>query len=183
MLARAHRLTSVGRKHIQVSVYAMCMCTTLAESRASSTLKSSSARAPHVFAALQCCRGGVLVLVRAVPLPEVVRLPPNAVPGQPMRVENPQTPGTYMTVQVRCPCSGGGQFWFPRMALPFCSVLKRSLDQGGRGCEAILVACSDAVAARKGDAPKTLQHFSNITPRSSFGEVATRGQIRPHFGD
>jgi len=49
---------------------------------------------------------------------QVVRLPQNAVPGQPCRIENPQTPGTYMNIQVPPNAQPGQQISAPAPCQP-----------------------------------------------------------------
>lgn len=58
---------------------------------------------------------------RGEPLPAInqcVTLPQNAVPGQPMKIQNPQAPGTYMTVQVPPNAQPGQQILAPAPVQP-----------------------------------------------------------------
>eukprot|EP00929_Paragymnodinium_shiwhaense_P100497 TRINITY_DN6285_c0_g1_i1.p1 TRINITY_DN6285_c0_g1~~TRINITY_DN6285_c0_g1_i1.p1 ORF type:complete len:313 (-),score=70.97 TRINITY_DN6285_c0_g1_i1:333-1271(-) len=55
------------------------------------------------------------------PLPAInqcINLPPNAVPGQPCQIMNPQAPGTYMTVQVPPNAQPGQQILAPAPVQP-----------------------------------------------------------------
>mmetsp|Transcript_87058 Transcript_87058/g.251446 ORF Transcript_87058/g.251446 Transcript_87058/m.251446 type:complete len:354 (+) Transcript_87058:95-1156(+) len=76
------------------------------------------------------------------PLPaikQVVTLPNNCVPGQPIRIENPQTPGTYMTVQVPPNAQPGQQIMTPAPVQPNKSG---GMSTGGK----VALAAGGAVA-------------------------------------
>jgi len=79
-------------------------------------------RGPDVMQAAQRLEDASHALAeRGEPLPAInqcVTLPSNAVPGQPVKIANPQAPGTYMTVQVPPNAQPGQQIMTPAPCQP-----------------------------------------------------------------